>query len=38
MSWDYRPNSSLIDSATCPPSSDKIVYLPVTKDLIFTKQ
>ncbi len=38
MSWDYRPNSSLIDSATCPPSTDKTVYLPVTKDLIFTKQ
>lgn len=38
MSWDYRPNSSLIDSATCPPSTDKTVYLPETKDLIFTKQ
>jgi len=38
ISWDYRPNSSLIDSATCSPSTDKTVYLPVTKDLMFTKQ
>ncbi|MET3035153.1 DUF6705 family protein [Chryseobacterium sp. NRRL B-14859] len=38
ISWDYRPNSSLIDSSTCPPGTDKTVYLPVTKDLIFTKQ
>ena len=38
ISCDYRPNSSLIDSTTCPPSIDKTVYLPVTKDLIFTKQ
>ena len=38
MSWDCRPNSSLIDSATCPPITDKTVYLPETKDLIFTKQ
>ncbi|MGU3374990.1 DUF6705 family protein [Chryseobacterium sp. M5A1_1a] len=36
--WDYRPNSSLIDAATCPPGTDKTIYLPVTKDLIFTKQ
>jgi len=38
ISWDYRPNSSLIDAASCPPSTDKTVYLPVIKDLIFTKQ
>ncbi|MBW3522612.1 DUF6705 family protein [Chryseobacterium sp. NKUCC03_KSP] len=38
ISWEYRPNSLVIDSATCPPSTDKTVYLPVTKDLIFTKQ
>lgn len=38
ISWDYRPNSLLIDAATCPPSTDKTVYLPVTKDLVFTKQ
>lgn len=38
ISWTYNPNSSLVDSATCPPSTDKTVYLPVTNDLIFTKQ
>ncbi|WP_312994656.1 hypothetical protein [Chryseobacterium flavum] len=38
ISWEYRPNSSLIDAATCPQGTDKKVYLPVTKDLIFTKQ
>ncbi|WP_435525231.1 DUF6705 family protein [Chryseobacterium indoltheticum] len=38
ISWEYLPNSLIIDSATCPPSTDKTVYLPVTKDLIFTKQ
>ncbi|WP_144280871.1 DUF6705 family protein [Chryseobacterium echinoideorum] len=38
LSWEYNPNSLVIDSATCPPGTDKKVYLPVTKDLIFTKQ
>ncbi|MFP3834876.1 hypothetical protein [Chryseobacterium sp. SIMBA_028] len=38
LSWEYKPNDSLIDSATCPPSTDKTIYLPETKDLIFTKQ
>lgn len=38
ISWEYNPNSSLIDDDTCSPGTDKKVYLPVTKDLIFTKQ
>lgn len=38
ISWEYRPNSLVIDEATCPTGTDKKVYLPVTKDLIFTKQ
>jgi len=38
ISWEYNPNSSLIDDDTCPPGTDKTVYLPETKDLIFTKQ
>lgn len=38
ISWEYNPNSLVIDSATCPPGTDKKLYLPVTKDLIFTKQ
>ncbi|WP_172277278.1 DUF6705 family protein [Chryseobacterium sp. LAM-KRS1] len=37
LSWIYKPNDSLIDSATCPPSTDKTVYLPEIKDLVFTK-
>lgn len=38
ISWEYIPNSSLIDDDTCPPGTDKTIYLPETKDLIFTKQ
>ncbi|WP_185209324.1 DUF6705 family protein [Chryseobacterium sp. C3] len=38
ISWEYEPNDRVIDSATCPPSVDKTIYLPETKDLIFTKQ
>lgn len=40
LSWDYRPNSTIfLDKNTeCPGNPDTKVYLPVTKDLIFTKQ
>ncbi|MGD1319905.1 DUF6705 family protein [Chryseobacterium sp. 2R14A] len=38
ISWKYLPDSLVIDEATCPTGTDKKVYLPVTKDLIFTKQ
>lgn len=38
ISWEYKPNDRVIDSATCPPNVDKTIYLPETKDLIFTKQ
>ncbi|MGD1319906.1 DUF6705 family protein [Chryseobacterium sp. 2R14A] len=38
ISWEYRPDSLVIDEATCPTGTDKKVYLPVTKDLVFTKQ
>lgn len=37
ISWDYRPNSIVLRD-DCPANADKKVYLPVTKDLIFTKQ
>ena len=37
LSWEYRPNSTLLGD-DCPSNADKTVYLPVTKDLIFTKQ
>ncbi|WP_157761393.1 DUF6705 family protein [Chryseobacterium camelliae] len=38
ISWEYIPNSTIIDSAQCPPATDTTIYLPETKDLIFTKQ
>ncbi|MDR2236637.1 MAG: hypothetical protein LBE92_10975 [Chryseobacterium sp.] len=38
LSWDYRPNSMILDQQNCPGNQDTKVYLPVTKDLIFTKQ
>lgn len=37
LSWEYRPNSRVLDD-DCPSGTNKTVYLPVTKDLIFTKQ
>lgn len=36
--WDYNPNSIILDESNCPGNQDTKVYLPVTKDLIFTKQ
>lgn len=38
LSWEYRPNSTLIDEARCPAGTDLNVYLPVKDDLILTKQ
>ncbi len=38
ISWEYIPDSTIIDSAKCPPGTDITIYLPETKDLIFTKQ
>ena len=39
LSWEYYPNSRILDSTTCPPGTDTTVYLPDTEDeLIFTKQ
>ncbi|MBO6183755.1 MAG: hypothetical protein J6O88_03550 [Chryseobacterium sp.] len=38
ISWDYYPNSMILDEATCPSGTDTKVYLPHTKGLIFTKQ
>lgn len=36
ISWEYRPDDMLTDD--CPPGTDKTIYLPETKGLIFTKQ
>ncbi|WP_294205054.1 DUF6705 family protein [uncultured Chryseobacterium sp.] len=38
LSWEYIPNSTIIDNVKCPPGTDTTIYLPETKDLIFTKQ
>lgn len=38
LSWEYLPNDTILDSNTCPPGTDINIYLPETKDLIFTKQ
>ncbi|AZB23751.1 hypothetical protein EG339_03485 [Chryseobacterium bernardetii] len=38
LSWQYKPNDIVLDSSKCPPGTDINIYLPETKDLIFTKQ
>jgi len=38
ISWTYNAESTLITEQNCPGNPDKTVYLPQTKDLIFTKQ
>ncbi|MCL8537064.1 DUF6705 family protein [Chryseobacterium gallinarum] len=38
ISWEYRPNDITLDNSTCPAGTDINIYLPETKDLIFTKQ
>lgn len=36
--WEYRPNDTILDSSRCPQGTDINIYLPETKDLVFTKQ
>ncbi|WBX96881.1 DUF6705 family protein [Chryseobacterium gambrini] len=38
LSWEYKPNDVTTTAAKCPPTLDTTIYLPETKDLIFTKQ
>ncbi|SIT17648.1 hypothetical protein SAMN05421786_107199 [Chryseobacterium ureilyticum] len=38
MSWEYRPNDIILDDSRCPVGTDIKIYLPETKDLVFTKQ
>ncbi|WP_144283639.1 DUF6705 family protein [Chryseobacterium echinoideorum] len=40
LSWEYRPEGRIFvdKNSECPGNPDTKVYLPVTKDLIFTKQ
>ncbi|WP_079243286.1 DUF6705 family protein [Chryseobacterium indologenes] len=38
LSWEYRPNDITTTESKCPSTLDTTIYLPETKDLIFTKQ
>lgn len=38
ISWEYRPDDIITTASKCPPTLDTTIYLPETKDLIFTKQ
>ncbi|MFP3831477.1 DUF6705 family protein [Chryseobacterium sp. SIMBA_028] len=38
ISWEYRPDDIVLTTGDCPQGTDKTIYLPETKDLIFTKQ
>ncbi|WP_288435992.1 hypothetical protein [uncultured Chryseobacterium sp.] len=38
ISWEYRPDDMVFTNGDCPQGTDKTIYLPETKDLIFTKQ
>lgn len=38
VSWEYLPNDIVLDENRCPTGTDINIYLPETKNLIFTKQ
>ncbi|WP_267406869.1 MULTISPECIES: DUF6705 family protein [unclassified Chryseobacterium] len=38
ISWEYHPDDIILDESRCPQGADINIYLPETKDLIFTKQ
>ena len=38
LNWTYYPNSSVLTNINCPGNPDTNVYLPITENLIFTKQ
>ena len=38
LSWSFEPNSTIVDDNNCPQNTDITIYLPETKNLIFTKQ
>ncbi|ROS10425.1 hypothetical protein EDF65_4307 [Chryseobacterium nakagawai] len=38
ISWEYKPNDIVTTASKCPPTLDTKIYLPETRDLIFTKQ
>lgn len=38
INWSYVPNSTTLTDQTCPPGQDLTIYLPITQNLVFTKQ
>lgn len=38
ISWEYLPNDIVLSDERCLGNPDLTIYLPETKDLIFTKQ
>ncbi|HCA07879.1 DUF6705 family protein [Chryseobacterium sp.] len=38
VSWEYLPNDIVLDENRCPTGTDINIYLPETKNLVFTKQ
>jgi len=38
VKWNYRPNDVILTNINCPNGADTTIYLPQTKDLVFTKQ
>lgn len=38
ISCEYRPDDMVFRNGDCPQGTDKTIYLPETKGLIFTKQ
>lgn len=38
LKWWYRPEGVILTNLNCPNGADTTIYLPETKDLVFTKQ
>jgi hypothetical protein len=38
IKWNYRPDDVILTNINCPNGADTTIYLPQTKDLVFTKQ
>jgi len=38
ISWSYYPNDTVLTTKNCSGNQDTTIYLPETKDLLFTKQ
>lgn len=38
IKWRYQPEDVILTNLNCPNGADTTIYLPKTKDLVFTKQ